>query len=597
MRTALPIILLLLVALSCSSKKKAPPTPAQGVNLEQIRTQARQFRPEIGKRGGELVGVVWGEPGTWNLAVANGTSSTSILSFLFEGLVSMNAATGEVRPWLAESWSHSDNGLVWTVHLRPKVLWSDGVPLTAEDVLFTLNDVIYNDSIVTGMREILTIARQKIKARKIDDLTVEFTLPAPFAVFDRAMGFSILPKHRLEKFVKNNSFNSAWGIGSAPSEIVGTGPFVLRQYEPGQRVILARNDHYWKKDSAGHSLPYLDRVVILLVKDKNATILKFKNREADIVELISGDDFPVLKPFEKEQNFTLHRLGSRMGDEHLMLNQNAGINPKTKQPYVDPVKLQWFSNKRFRQALAYAINRESMVRIVLNGLGSLQDGPMNPSAGYFCKSSLRHYEFNPDRARQILKDEGFTDKNGDGFLEDAGGHTVEFVILTNYGNTRREQFAKMIRKDLENIGIKAHYNLVEFNSLVDKEVSSYDWDAIVLGLTGGDDPYEGGNIWHSYSPHHSWHPNQPRPATAWEKRVDEIYDLAIKEMDRTKRKALYDEWQDSVAENLPLIFLPQPEKIYAVRNRFGNVNPSPLSQAYNSDILGFFHNIEEVFVR
>jgi len=286
-----------------------------------------------------------------------------------------------------------------------------------------------------------------------------------------------------------------------------------------------------------------------------------------------------------------------MGDEHVMFNQNSGINPKTGKPYLDPVKRGWFENKKFRQAMAYAIDRESMVRIVLNGLGVILHSPMSPASGYFYNDKIKVYDYNPEKAKALLAEAGFTDKNGDGFLEDAGGKTVEFTIYTNYGNTRREKYSEIIRKDLEKVGIKAHYNLIEFNTLIDKLLASYDWDAIVLGNTGGDDPYNGGNIWHSYSPHHEWNPNQKMPATAWEKRVDEIYDLALKEMDRSKRKAFYDEWQDSVVENLPFIPLALPEKIFAVRNRFGNINPTPLGDAFNDEILKFFHNIEEIYVK
>ncbi len=590
-------LLLLLIFSNCTGKKAPTNHEALKVDVKALIEKARQFKPEIGKKGGELIAATWGEPRTWNLIVSNETSSTMILNFIFEGLTAINAATAEVKPGLAESWTHSPDFLTWRFNLRKNVLWSDGVPFTADDVVFTLNDLIYNDSIVTGQREVLIVDKKKIKVTKIDDYTVEFKLPATFAVFERAVGFSILPKHKLDKFIKNNTFNSAWDIGTNVSEIIGTGPFLLEKYQPGQRVTLKRNDKYWKKDSAGNSLPYLDRVVILTVKDKNAMVLKFKNKETDFLELISGDDFPLIKPLEKEDNFTVYRLGPRMGDEHMEFNQNLGINPSTNKPYLDPKKRSWFSNKVFRQAIAYAIDRESMVKIVLNGLGVVINGPMSPASGYFYNEKIKQYHYDPEKAKTLLKEAGFLDKNNDGFLEDSAGNTLEFTINTNYGNTRREKYSEIIRKDLEKIGIKAHYNLVEFNSLIDKLLATYDWDAIVLGTTGGDDPYTGGNVWHSYSPHHEWNPNQKAPATTWEKRVDEIYDLALKEMDRSKRKALYDEWQDSVAENLPIIPLALPEKIFAVRNKFGNINPTPLGDAFNDEILKFFYNIEEIYVR
>ncbi len=574
------------------SNGRAPQT-----SLTALQERAKAFKPEIGRYGGELVAAVWGEPRTWNTIVSNETSSGMILAFIFEGLTAMNSATAQVKPGLADSWSVSSDFLTWRFYLRKDVRWSDGVPLTADDVVFTLNDLIYNDSVFTGAREVLIIDKKKIQVKKIDDYTVEFKLPAVFAVFERAVGFPVLPKHKLERFVRNNIFNSAWSLETPVQEIIGTGPFILEKYEAGQRTVLKRNPLYWRKDSAGQALPYLDRVIIFSVKDKNAMVLKFKNRETDFVELISGDDYPVLKPLEQSANFTLYRLGPRMGDEHLIFNQNPGINAQTGKPLLDPVKRKWFSNKRFRQALFHAIDRASMIKIVLNGLGVIQHGPMSPSTGYFYNTNIKQYDYNPEKAMAILKEEGFLDRNRDGILEDPQGNTVEFTIFTNYGNTRREQYAEIIRKDFERIGIKAHYNLIEFNTLIDKLNATFDWEAVVLGLTGGDDPYNGGNIWHSYSLHHEWHPSQKAPVTLWEKRVDEIFDLALKEMDRTVRKKLYDEWQDSVAENLPYLPLAIPEKIYGVRNKFGNVNPSILADAFNVEILNFFHNIEEIYIK
>ncbi|MFH1759955.1 MAG: ABC transporter substrate-binding protein [bacterium] len=550
----------------------------------------------MGKSGGNLITATWGEPRTWNIIVSNETSSLMILDFIFQGLARLNGATGKPEPCLAESCTHSDDYLTWTYHIRKGVIWSDGVPFTSDDVIFTLRDIIYNDSVMNGYREGLVMDKKKIKIIKLDDYTVIMKLPAPFAVMERAMSFPILPKHKLEKSVKSNKFSSEWSVETPIDEIVGTGPFVLEKYEPGQRTVLKRNVKYWKKDSAGNPLPYLDKVIIFSVKDKNAMVLKFKNDETDFLELISGDDYPVLKPLEKQRNFTLYRLGPRMGNEHIIFNQNPGNNPKTGKPFLEPVKLKWFTNKRFKQALAHAIDRESMVNIVLNGLGVVIHSPVSPSAGYFYNDNVRKYDYNPDKAKEILKDEGFIDRDGDGFLEDSEGNTVEFVIHTNYGNTRREQYSEIIRKDFQKIGLKVYYNLIEFNALIDKFVGSYDWEAVVLGLTGGDDPYEGGNVWHSYSPHHEWYPKQKAPATAWEKRVDEIFDLAIKEMDRSKRKMLYDEWQDSAAENLPFITLANPEKIYAVRNKFGNINPSSIADGFRFEIQYFFHNIDEIFI-
>jgi peptide/nickel transport system substrate-binding protein len=582
----------------CTAKRPVASREAAKVDVKALLEKAKNFKPSIGKRGGELIVATYGDPKTWNRVVSFDTYSSGLLNIVLKSLLDMDVTTGVIKPCLAESWTHSPDFLTWRMNLRKDVTWSDGVPFTADDVIFTFNDLYYNDSVVTGEREALMVDKKKFKISKIDGHTVQFVLPTTYAVFERTMaGEPILPKHKLESAVRNNTFNSAWSVSTDLREIVGTGPFLLEKYEPGQRVVLKRNERFWQKDAAGNPLPYLDRIIILTVKDKNAMVLKFKNDETDFVEYLSGEDYPMLKPLEKEKNFTLYRMGPRIGEMQLLLNQNPGVNPKTQKPYMDPAKCRWFSDKKFRQALLYTLDRESMVKIVLNGMGEVQNGPMSPASGYFCKGNIKKYPYDPAKAKALLAEEGFADRNGDGFLEDKDGNTVEFVINTNYGNTARENYCKMIRKDFENIGLKVHYNLLEFNTLIDKQLATFDWDAIIMGLSGGDDPYNGSNIWHSYSPHHSWNPSQKVPATAWEKRVDEIYDLAIKEMDRPKRKILYDEWQDSVVENLPYLPLVLSEKIFALRNRFGNVNPTPMGDAFNFDILDFFYNLEEIYIQ
>ncbi|MFH1227427.1 MAG: ABC transporter substrate-binding protein, partial [Planctomycetota bacterium] len=146
-----------------------------------------------------------------------------------------------------------------------------------------------------------------------------------------------------------------------------------------------------------------------------------------------------------------------------------------------------------------------------------------------------------------------------------------------------------IRKDLESIGLKVHFTQLEFNNLVKKMDSTYDWDAIMLGLTGGIEPHFGNNVWQSSGHLHMWYPRQSKPATKWEARIDDIYNLGVQEMDRNKRKALYDEWQRIVAEEVPFIYTVIPANIFAVRNKFGNLHPTSYG--------GAFHNLEEIYVK
>ena len=147
--------------------------------------------------------------------------------------------------------------------------------------------------------------------------------------------------------------------------------------------------------------------------------------------------------------------------------------------------------------------------------------------------------------------------------------------------------AYMIRADLEKLGITVNFNALEFNSLVGKLMSSYDWDAVIIGLTGGVEPHFSKNVWASSGQLHMWNPKQKTPATAWEKDIDDIFNAAGKETDQKKRKTLFDRWQQIVYEQQPLIFLVTPDSLYAVRNRLDNVRPNALARVAKWNVYEF----------
>jgi len=214
---------------------------------------------------------------------------------------------------------------------------------------------------------------------------------------------------------------------------------------------------------------------------------------------------------------------------------------------------------------------------------------MSPSAGFYYNEHVQTYAYDLARAKKILEDAGYKDRDSDGIIEDDRGIPVEFNLYTNAGNVEREKIAAMIRHDLSLLGMKVNFLGVEFNALIQKLNATYDWDAILLGLTGGIEPHFGRNVWHSSGQLHLWSPNQTKPDTEWEARIDEIFDAAVQELDEEKRKILYDEWQQIVSEEVPLVYTILGGNIFAVRNRFGNLRPT----AYG----GAFHNIEEIYIQ
>ena len=551
--------------------------------LERLKQNAAEFRYEVGKSGGSLTHSTISGPKTFNLAISTETSSTEILGYLFEGLTESSWLTSQMEGNLAERWETSDDGLVWTFYLRQGAKWSDGAPFTADDVLFTFQRIIYNDDIPASARPGLTIRyideatqqwqRGQIAVAKIDDHTVRFTLPVPFAPFLRTMGTPIYPKHLLEKHVDDGSFTSTWDVGTDPGEIIGTGPFTIERYDVGERIVLRKNPSYWKKDDAGNALPYLDQVVYLVVQDIAAAVLKFQAGETDILG-VTGDQYPVLKPEEASKNFTLHRQGPNFGTTFLAFNQNRGKNPDNDQAFVEPAKLKWFTNPDFRKAVAHSVDKDSIIDNVMNGLGYPQWAAISPAAGPFHNPDVTKYAYDLQRANDLLDGLGWFDLDGDGFREDDEGNTISFTLATNSGNDVREKVCTLLKQDLAKVGIQANTRFMEFNSLVSQLVSTYDWEAIVIGFTGGVEPHGGINLWHSSERLHLWYPLQETPVTPWEATINDLFVRGSREMDETKRYAIYHEFQQVASDNLPVIYTALAERITAVRNHYGNLTPT-----------------------
>jgi peptide/nickel transport system substrate-binding protein len=543
----------------------------------------------ISKYGGILILSTTSDPKTFNEILAKETSTTAAIGFLFEGLTKTNGVTTEVEPCLAERWSFSEDGLIWTFFLRRDVKWFDGVSFTADDVLFTYNDLIYNESIPTSARDIFTIDGKRIKFEKVDDYTVRLILPKPFAPLLRQLSQPILPKHILEEAVKAGKFNSTWGIDTPPEEIIGTGPFMLVEYKPAERLVYIRNPNYWQKDEEGNRLPYIDKIVKLIVEKDDVQLVQFESGEIDILG-VREKDYAYLKKKEEQGNFTVYDCGPSFGTNFICFNQNPVA---VKEP-----KLSWFRDREFRRAVAHAIDKQTIISNVMKGIGYPQDAAMEKAAVEFHNPFVKKYEYNIDKAKRILSEAGYIDRDGDGIIEDKKGNPVKFVLITNTDNTIRRDIGTIITADLKKLGMDVSFTPIEFNTMVTKLTSTYDWDAVLVGLTGGVEPHGGKNVWTTTGHLHLWNP-MPKDKeklkiwkkylTAWEKQIDKIFNEAASELDPAKRKTLYWKWQEIVAEELPVIYTVNGAALYAVRNKFGNLQPTSYG--------GVSHNIERLYIQ
>ncbi len=539
----------------------------EGGSVSFKKLDPESFSPTAGTEGGTLYFILNGDPKTLNPALAQETTSTAVIGDLFSGLTRLDLKTMEVKPDLALRWEVSEDGRVWTFYLRRDVRWSDGTPFTADDVVFTFNEIYYNDSIPTPTRDILTVKGKKIKVEKIDRYTVRFTLPEPFAPFLNALSAEILPKHKLEKFVREGTFNTAWNVNTDPSEIVGTGPWVIKEYVKGQRVVYLRNPYYYRKDEEGRRLPYLKRKVGVIVSDPDTALLKFSNGEVDYLGLRPQDLQHIAKLEGKEVE--VYDLGPTPSTTFLVFNQN----PSAKIP---PYKLRWFQNRIFRIAISHAVDREGICYLVYNGLAEPLYTPITPAnRPYYAEGYYPKFEYNLEKARKLLESIGFRDRDGDGILEDPEGHDLKFTLITNSGNKERETIGNILKEDLKKIGVEVHFQPIDFNNLVSRLTAPpYEWEAVIIGLTGSLDPHFGRNVWHSSGLLHMWHPRQESPSTPWEAEVDRLIDRGAVELDFKKRVELYRKAFRIITEQQPMIFIATPKSMLAVYRKFGNLFPT-----------------------
>jgi peptide/nickel transport system substrate-binding protein len=539
---------------------------------------------------------------TFNYAM--NAQSPNVFTFTYAGLIDEEGTKGEIVPELAESWQISPDRKTLKVKLRPDLKWSDGQPLTSDDVMFTFQDVYFNDEIPTTARDGFKVGEKQLlpKLNKIDDRTVDFVLPEPFAPFIRSLNAPILPKHALLESVKTKDrdgkpkFLSTWDTKTPPQEVITNGPYTIESYVPGQRIIYRRNPNYWRKDEKGKPTPHIEQIVWQILDNSDARMLRFRSGELDMSGL-RPEDFALLKQEEKRGKFTIYNGGPSSGTTFISFNMNKAIDSKGN-PFVDPIKSKWFNNKSFRQAVAYALDRRRIIDQIFRGVGDLQDSPISVQSSYYFgrEKGLKVYDHNPAKAKELLKSSGFK-YNDQGALIDSDGHRVEFSLLLPAGSKNGQAMATQMQQNLKPLGIKLNLDPVDFNVLVEK-INARRWDMYFLSYTGGVEPNNGANMWLSNGSSHDFNQG-PRPGQPpiknwqvndWEKRIDQLMIAGAREFDEKKRQAIYAEFQQLIQEEVPVIHLVNPIALTAIRNKVTGVKFSGL------DTRGALWNLPELKV-
>lgn len=531
----------------------------------------------------QLVFSSLGDPKTFNPVLND--EANHVFGYTFEGLTTADGITGDVIPALAENWEISEDGRTIVFTLREGLKWSDSEPLTVEDVLFTFNEVVFNEAIPTSSRDVMRIGEQGLlpTVTKVDERRVQFVLPEPFAPFLRTTSMEILPAHVLRPTLQekdsdgNLKFLSTWTSGTPPQQLVGNGPYTIKRFMPGERVEFERNPYYWRQDEQGDSQPYIQELIWQVIESTDNQLLQFRSGGLDLLG-ISPDFYALLRRETERGNFTIYNGGPAMGTNFMAFNLNQAS--RNGKPLVNPIKSRWFNTLEFRQAVSYAIDRQAMLNNIFQGLGEPQTSPISKQSPYYAapEEGIPTYDYNPDKARQLLLSVGFQ-YSGRGELLDADGNRVRFSLITNSGNKIREAMGAQVKQDLAKIGIQVDFQPLAFNVLVDKLQDNLDWEAHILGLTGGLEPNNGANVWLVNGSLHAFNQNSTPgqeplegwQAADWETQISDLYIRAAQEVDEAKRKELYVETQRLTQTHLPFIYLINPLSLSAVRNRIEGV--------------------------
>jgi peptide/nickel transport system substrate-binding protein len=536
-----------------------------------------------GRAGGRLVYAQRTEPKTLNPLIATDAPSREVIPRLMADLIHINRFTQQVEPALARSWQVSDGGRRFTMELRRGVRFSDGSPFDADDVLFTFQAYL-DDKLHSPQRDQLMPNGKPIVVRKLDSDRVAFELPEANAVGERLFdGFYILPRRLLEKAFQQGRLGEAWGLRTPPSQIAGLGPFRLKEYMPGQRLVFERNPYYWKLDRDGTQLPYLNELVFAFAGTEDTQALRFRSGEADVISRLSAGNFTVLQADAAKRGYSLQNLGGGMDFQFLVFN----LNDPSRVPAAVAARVKVLSRRSLRAAISAAIDREAMVRLVYRGLGEPLATLVPPGSRLWVNQRIPQPRRDLGAARALLAADGF--RWAGGRLLDPGGVPVEFTIAVSASNPERKQLATLIQADLRPLGITVQVAPLEFISLVDRVQRTFNYEAAVLGLGSADaDPNADANVWLSSGSNHLWNPRQRLPATPWEAEIDDLMRRQAVTRQFPERKKLFDRVQEILAEQLPMVPLVSPAVLVGARNGLRNFRPAILDHST-------LWNVEELY--
>jgi peptide/nickel transport system substrate-binding protein len=521
----------------------------------------------IPTRGGSVVASSRTDPRSFNRIVQPEISTDIFATLTLGRLVRINRQTYDVEPWLAEKWETSEDNRTFTLTLRDGVTWSDGVPFTSDDVLFSFR-ALYDPRTASPMASSISVDGQPLQVSAPDPRTVVITYPAVFGPGIRLLDtLPMFPKHKLEGALNDGTFAKAWGAGTPPGELLAIGPFVLAEYLPAQRLIFERNPRYWRKDARGVQLPYLDRLTIELIPDQGAELVRLQSGQTDFTQQsIQTADIETLRPLEQQGRVKIQELGVSTDPDAFTFNLRA-------EKWQNDPRGAWFMRKEFRQALSHAVDREAFADAVHLGAAVPIHGPITPGNTRWFWPSIPRYEFSLDKARALLQGIGLANRDQDEWLEDEKGGDAQFSLLLFRGNLAVERSAAVLREDFRKLGVAMDLVPLEANAVRSRVIGG-DFEAALINFTGNLDPAINRDFWMSFGGAHFWNAGQKTPATEWERQIDVLMTKQSAIADEEERKRLFNDVQRIFSENLPMLHFAAPRVYIATSSRLLNLKPS-----------------------
>lgn len=517
--------------------------------------------------GGQLTVSMRSEPLSFNW-FTHRDATTHLVTLLTQAkLVRINGATQDLEPWLAQEWSRSDDGLRYTVRLRPDLVFSDGEALTAEDVVFSFAAAADPSSAIV---DAITVAGRRLTATAVDTRTVLITFPVPFGPGLRLLdALPIVPRHRLERALHDGAFASAWGLSTPPVDIVGAGPFVLTEHIPGDRLVFRRNARYFRDAASAVPLPYLDGIVVQIIPSQDAQMLAFEAGQNDgSASEMRPEDYAPLKRLAAAGRAQLFDLGAAFDPDGFWINLKPGVFA------ADP-RRDWIQREELRRAISLGVDRQVFVDTVFLGAATAVSGPITPANKRWYAEAVPHSSYDPEAARALLASIGLVDRDGDGVLEDAHGTAARFTLLTSRGQTPLERGAAVIRDELKKLGLVVDVVALESNALVHQFLSGQGYDAVYFHLTTSDtDPASQLDFWMSTGSAHVWNLGPDTSAIEWEREIDDLMRRQVSALDDAERRRLFADVQRLFVEHLPMIHFAVPRVFVAASTRMNNLTPA-----------------------